>query len=107
MKSNAKTEASGQLFKSSVLELLTRTNPLIILSIYVPLCALSLWYFYSYVQPSIPLLSFMFFIGLLSWTFAEYILHRFIFHWVGDHKFIQRFREILPIGQRDIPPHFR
>ena len=95
MKSSARTALSGRLFKSGFLELFSRTHPLVILAIYIPLCGLSIWYFYNYVQPSWIVLSLVFLFGLFSWTFAEYILHRFVFHWVGESKFIQRFHYII------------
>lgn len=29
--------------------------------------------------------------GLFTWTFFEYLLHRYVFHFVSDAKFVQRF----------------
>ncbi len=86
-----KVKGSETLFQNKVLEGLTRTHPMVILSMYVPFCAFLLWYFYNYVEPSAAVLSFTFFAGVFSWTFFEYILHRYVFHFVGESDFAKRF----------------
>ncbi len=92
---NVKVKGSAKLFDSKILDILTRTNPIVILAMYIPLCAFLLWYFYNYIQPSVGVLIGVFFIGLFSWTFFEYILHRYVFHFVNDTKFAQRFHYLI------------
>ncbi len=86
-----KVKGRAKLFDNKILDLLTRTHPAIILGMYIPLCAFLLWYFYNYIEPSIAALAGVFFIGLFSWTFFEYILHRYVFHFVNDKEWAQRF----------------
>jgi len=88
---NVKVKGSAKLFDSKVLELLTRTHPLVILGMYIPLCAWLMWYFHGHINPSALVLTGVFFAGLFSWTFFEYILHRYVFHFVNDTKWAQRF----------------
>lgn len=92
---NVKVKGSAKLFDSKILDVLTRTNPLIILGMYIPLCAFLMWYFYNYVKPSPGILIGVFFAGLFSWTFFEYILHRYVFHFVNDTKWAQRFHYLI------------
>src|ERR1017187_4061030 len=92
---NVKVKGSAKLFDNKILEALTRTHPLIILGIYIPLCGWLMWYFYTYVQASGGILVGVFFLGLFSWTFFEYILHRYIFHFVNDTKWAQRFHYFI------------
>ena len=33
--------------------------------------------------------------GLLLWTFLEYLLHRFVFHFVNENKYVQKFHFIF------------
>ena len=58
---NVKVKGSAKLFDNKILNALTRTNPLIILGMYIPLCAFLMWYFYNYVQPSTGILVGVFF----------------------------------------------
>lgn len=90
-----KVKGSGKLFNNSKLELLTRTHPAVILVMYIPLCTYLLWYFHNYIQPSFILLSCVFLAGVFSWTFFEYILHRFLFHLVSDAGWMKRFSYIV------------
>ncbi len=73
-------EEKGALFQSKFMEKITRT------SIYVPvimhtLIALAFLY-YSFTETDIKiwLIVVLFFSGWLTWTFSEYIVHRFGYH---------------------------
>jgi len=90
-----KVKGSGTLFQNSFLERFTRTNPLVILSMYIPFCVFLLWYFYTYIEPNSIILATTFFIGLFSWTFFEYILHRYIFHFISDHAGAQKILYVM------------
>jgi dihydroceramide fatty acyl 2-hydroxylase len=68
-----------RLFKSDFLEFFTHIHPAVIVVIWLPVALLAL------VLPVVSLgftiavpLGFLF--GLFFWTFAEYTLHRFVFH---------------------------
>lgn len=86
-----KVKGSGVLFQSKVMEALTRTHPMVILGMYVPFCIFLLYYFYNYVEPSPLLLGTTFFIGFFTWTFFEYILHRYVFHFVSENMAANKF----------------
>jgi sterol desaturase/sphingolipid hydroxylase (fatty acid hydroxylase superfamily) len=90
-----KAKGSARLFKSDLLEMGTRTNPLAVLSIYIPLCTVLIWYFYYTAHPTTLLLIGLFFGGVFIWTFFEYILHRYIFHFVNEKKWSQRFHYLI------------
>ena len=88
---------SGQatIFKNSFLESLTKSNMKVNVVVY-GFVVLALIYVALFVI-HIPLLQFVsiFTFALLSWTLAEYILHRFLFHWISENKLIQRFHFIM------------
>ena len=88
---------SGQatIFKNPFLESLTKSNMKVNVVVY-GFVVLALIYVALYVI-KIPLLQFVsiFTFALLSWTLAEYILHRFLFHWISENKIIQRFHFIM------------
>jgi sterol desaturase/sphingolipid hydroxylase (fatty acid hydroxylase superfamily) len=41
--------------------------------------------------------------GLLAWTFAEYVLHRFVFHWTNDTPWGKRLHFLLHGVHHDFP----
>jgi len=68
-----------RLFKSNFLEFFTHIHPAVIVAIWLPVAILAL--ILSIVDQgytiAVPL---GFIVGLIIWTFAEYTLHRFVFH---------------------------
>ena len=69
-------DESVRIFQSDLLEKTTYVYPWVPHLIYVPIIAVLLW-----ISPLGVLAStFYFAIGLLIWTFIEYLLHRFAFH---------------------------
>lgn len=73
-------KGSAQIFKNQYLEYLTKTHPLIIWGIYLPIVSFLPYYAISKFGIS-GLNTFLLFIaGMFFWSFTEYILHRFLFH---------------------------
>ncbi len=71
-----------RLFKSNFLEFFTHVSPITVVLIWTPVIA---WLFYSSLKaydPKSPsaYISVCFVSGVFLWTFAEYTLHRFVFH---------------------------
>ncbi len=75
-----KGRGKARLFENPVLEALTRTHPAIIMSIYIPLSAVLLYHYHTTVNPSWAALAGWFLAGMFSWTLAEYLIHRHLFH---------------------------
>jgi len=98
MKPEVTTEhnrGNAEIFKNPFLESLTKTSLRSNVIVYGAVVAL-LIYNALYIK-NIP---FNIFIGLFTfalffWTFAEYILHRFLFHWINENKFVKRFHFIM------------
>ena len=68
-----------RMFKSDFFEKFTHIHPATPFVVYIPITLVCL--FYAGVHLNLAFLSilFYFFVGLLSWTFIEYTLHRFVF----------------------------
>ena len=49
-----------------------------------------LYYGFSYKEIPIGKLALYFFFGMLAWTLVEYIIHRFVFHFISDNPKTQR-----------------
>ncbi|MDF2431109.1 MAG: hypothetical protein JWP44_740 [Mucilaginibacter sp.] len=88
MKKNyvSNSQESARMFKSDFLESLSKVHFTVPLFIFVPVII-----FCTYrvlFQTSIGIVTFieLFFLGLFIWTFVEYIMHRFVFHYMPPDK---------------------
>ncbi|MFD2550442.1 sterol desaturase family protein [Bizionia sediminis] len=96
-------EGQAQIFSNSFLERLTKTSPVANIVVY-GLVIMGLVYVALFVR-ALPLVYFgaLFLGGLFFWTFAEYILHRYVFHWVTEAKWSQRFHFIMHGAHHHFP----
>ena len=79
-----KNKGQGRVFRNDYLEMMTKTHPIVIYSIYFPIIAFMLYYGISYKQISPGKEALLFIIGFFSWTLFEYFLHRTIFHMIVE-----------------------
>ena len=91
------------IFNNSFLESLTRTSlkqNIIVFGFVVVL----LVYNALFVR-NIPIYRFLgiFIFALFFWTFTEYILHRYLFHWINENKYVQRFHFIMHGSHHQYP----
>jgi len=93
----------AQIFKNPFLESLTKTNPTLNIIVYGLSLLLFSFYAVKYVGVNIYGFLGLFVFGLFFWTFAEYILHRYVFHWVSDSKVVQRFHFIMHGSHHQFP----
>src|SRR6266487_219186 len=88
-------KGQAQLFKNQYLEMLTKTHPLVIWGMYLPVIVFMLYY--SGVKLDFPssriILTFL--AGMFFWTLFEYIAHRYIFHWVAESERAQKIVYVL------------
>jgi sterol desaturase/sphingolipid hydroxylase (fatty acid hydroxylase superfamily) len=88
-------KGQARLFKSHYLEYLTKTHPLVIWGMYIPIMFFMLYYTRTRLQQE-PLRIFLIFLGgAFTWTFFEYILHRFIFHFIPHTDKARRISYIM------------
>ncbi len=90
------TNKRVQIFKSPFLERLTLVHPA------QPIIYWTLVFFVilTYLDSNINLL--MAILGLCLWTLAEYFLHRYIFHFKSNNKYLARFVYIIHGNHHDI-----
>ncbi|MDB5007047.1 MAG: fatty acid hydroxylase [Mucilaginibacter sp.] len=88
MKKNyvSNSQESVRMFKSDLFENLSKVHFTVPLFIFVPViifCA-----YKALFQIPIGIVTFieLFFLGLFVWTFVEYIMHRFVFHYMPPDK---------------------
>jgi len=81
-----------RLFKSDFLEFFTHISPVAVLVIWTPVV---LWFLVSVILRVVPGDSWLFIpagliLGVFLWTFAEYMMHRFVFHHKASSNLGQR-----------------
>jgi sterol desaturase/sphingolipid hydroxylase (fatty acid hydroxylase superfamily) len=79
-----------RLFSNPLLETLSHVHPAIPLVIYLPVIAYCVFYALTVASLSPGLVAVLFLGGLACWTFVEYALHRFVFHYEPSTEFGQK-----------------
>jgi sterol desaturase/sphingolipid hydroxylase (fatty acid hydroxylase superfamily) len=84
-----------RVFKNPFLEALTKTSPMITLLVYIPVILLLLYI--SFFKSEVTFLKIISFYGagIFFWTFIEYLLHRFVFHFEGESATTKRIHYVL------------
>jgi 4-hydroxysphinganine ceramide fatty acyl 2-hydroxylase len=105
MKKNyvSNSSESIRMFKSDLLEFFSKVYFFIPLIIYVPVIIFLIYK--SFFDAGIGALTFtgLFLAGLFVWTFVEYIMHRFVFHYVPKAKWAYRLHFIFHGVHHDYP----
>ncbi len=83
-----------QLFQNQYLELLTKSHPLVIWGLYLPII-IGLLFYSSKIHYTTRTITLIFLGGVFFWTFFEYIMHRFIFHMASESKRAKKFMYLL------------
>ena len=76
-------KGQARLFKNDFLELLTKTHPLVIWGMYLPVIGYMLYYSNARLDYTLSRVILTFIGGMFFWSLFEYIAHRFIFHMVA------------------------
>ncbi len=79
-----KNKGQARLFKSEYMEVMTKTHPLVIYSMYFPVIIFLLYYGYSYKGLTIGMELLLFAGGALLWSLFEYVMHRHLFHMIVE-----------------------
>ena len=88
-------KGQAQLFKNPYLEMLTKANPLVIWSMYLPFIIGFPIYASSQLGFGTGRVTLLFLGGMFFWTFFEYLAHRFAFHWIAENQRLQKFVYIM------------
>lgn len=96
-------KGQAQLFRSQYLEMLTKTHPLVIWGIYLPVIIYCLYYSASNLNVGFTRLGITFVAGMFFWTLFEYIMHRFVFHWVAESERAKKIVYVLHGNHHHFP----
>lgn len=94
---------STRMFKSDFLEALSKVHFFIPLVIYIPVIIYLLYKAFFVASISAGTFAVLFISGIFVWTFVEYILHRFVFHYVPNPEWARRLHFIFHGVHHDYP----
>ncbi|TXK37330.1 fatty acid hydroxylase [Pontibacter qinzhouensis] len=105
MKKNyvSNSEESVRMFKHNWMEALSKVHFSVPLFIYVPFILFLCWQAMAVQHLSWIAFAGYALLGLLVWTLAEYVLHRFVFHFVPSSKWGLRLHFIFHGVHHDYP----
>jgi 4-hydroxysphinganine ceramide fatty acyl 2-hydroxylase len=104
MKKNfvSNSQESVRMFKSNLLEALSKVPFYVPLIVYIPVIGYCIYRSYETTVGLATFFEYML-LGLFVWTFTEYILHRFVFHYLPKPKWGQRLHFIFHGVHHDYP----
>jgi len=79
-------KGQARLFKSQYLEYLTKTHPLVIWALYIPMIFFMLYYSIAILEMRAGMILLVFLSGMFFWSFFEYMIHRFAFHFIAESE---------------------
>ena len=86
-----KNKGQARLFQNEYMEMITKTHPLVIYSIYLPIIGFMLYYGVAYKSLTVGAEVLYFLGGALFWSLFEYVMHRFAFHFIAESPRAQKF----------------
>jgi sterol desaturase/sphingolipid hydroxylase (fatty acid hydroxylase superfamily) len=96
-------KGQAQLFKNQYLEYLTKTHPLVIWGMYLPVLILLPYYsHYSLNFSGLRVFSLVA-LGIFFWSFTEYVLHRFVFHYLPEGERGKKIHYIIHGNHHEYP----
>ena len=96
-------KGQAKLFRNQYLEYLTKAHPLVIWGMYIPVIITMLYYSSEYFKLGSEKLLLSFGGGILFWTFFEYAIHRFAFHFIAESKKASKFIYIIHGNHHEYP----
>lgn len=98
-----KNKGQARLFESRYLEMLTKTHPLVIWAMYLPIIGYMLYYSHATLGFSVARVATVFFGAMFFWTFFEYIMHRYIFHLSSENPRIKKIIYVMHGNHHEYP----
>jgi sterol desaturase/sphingolipid hydroxylase (fatty acid hydroxylase superfamily) len=96
-------KGQAQLFKNQYLEYLTKTHPLVIWGIYLPIIILMLYYSKAVLHLNILTIVVTFLSGIFFWSLFEYAIHRFGFHFTAESENAKKIVYIIHGNHHEYP----
>lgn len=96
-------KGQAQIFKNQYLEYITKTHPLVIWGMYLPVLTFLPYYAATTIGLSALNVFLIYLSGIFFWSFTEYFLHRFIFHYHPKTERGKRLNYIMHGNHHEYP----
>ena len=96
-------KGQAQLFKNQYLEYLTKTHPLVIWGLYLPIIGFMLYYSNARFQFDILNIAITFLAGMFFWSLFEYAIHRFAFHFFAESERAKKIVYVIHGNHHEYP----
>jgi len=96
-------KGQAKIFNNRRLEFFTKTHPLVIWGMYLPVIILMLYYAITIIQLSNIQAISIFTGGLIFWTLFEYLIHRFAFHFIPKGKTTMKIVYVIHGNHHEYP----
>ena len=96
-------KGQAQLFRNQYLEYLTKTHPLVIWGMYLPVIIFMLYYSSITVQLKERTIVLAFLSGIFFWSLFEYMMHRFAFHFFAESEQAKKIIYIIHGNHHEYP----
>jgi sterol desaturase/sphingolipid hydroxylase (fatty acid hydroxylase superfamily) len=96
-------KGQARLFKNQYLEYLTKTHPLVIWGMYIPIMAFMLYFSASKLAFTWLQVGLIFLTGMFCWSLFEYIIHRYVFHFFAESKRAKKIVYIIHGNHHEYP----
>jgi hypothetical protein len=96
-------KGQARLFKNQYLEHLTKTHPLVIWGMYIPIMGIMLYFSASTLAFSALQIGLSFLGGMFSWSLFEYTIHRYVFHFFAESERAKKIVYIIHGNHHEYP----
>lgn len=96
-------KGQAQLFDHPALEMLTKAHPLVIWGMYLPIITWLPYYASNEYFFSLSRVAILFLFGMFFWTFFEYTMHRWVFHWIAESPRAQKIVYVMHGNHHHFP----
>jgi sterol desaturase/sphingolipid hydroxylase (fatty acid hydroxylase superfamily) len=101
--SKINNKGQATIFENPVLEFFTKGHPLMIWGMYIPLISFFVYIANrSFAIQVVPII-LTFLLGMFLWTLFEYLMHRFVFHFISENKTATRIVYIIHGNHHEFP----
>lgn len=96
-------KGQAQIFQNRYLEYLTKTHPLVIWGLYIPILSFMLYYSNAHFGIAISRIVLIFLAGMFFWSLFEYMIHRYVFHFMAESKRAVRIVYVIHGNHHEYP----
>jgi sterol desaturase/sphingolipid hydroxylase (fatty acid hydroxylase superfamily) len=96
-------KGQARLFNNQYLEYLTKTHPLVIWGMYLPIIGFMLYFSTSLLSYTVLQTALIFLAGMLFWSLFEYTIHRFVFHFFAESERAKKIVYVIHGNHHEYP----